>query len=63
MKMLTKMFSNVLKFSLPKTMFEVYTSLITHRDRGAQAKIVSNNFIGVLQMSVKTRGKTCQPKD
>ena len=54
--MLTKMFSNVLIFSLPKTMFKVYTSLITHRDKGAQVEIVSNNFIGVLQMRVKTRG-------
>ena len=54
--MLMKMFSNVLIFSLPKTMFKVYTSLITHRDKGAQVEIVSNNFIGVLQMRVKTRG-------
>ena len=56
--MLAKTFLNVLIFSLPKTMFKVYKSLITHHDRGTQVEIVSNNFIGVLQMRVKTRGKT-----
>lgn len=54
--MLTKMFPNVLIFSLPKTMFKVYTSLITHHDRGAQVEIVSNNFIVVLKLRMKTRG-------
>ena len=54
--MLTKMFSNVLIFSLPKTMSKVYTSLMTHRDRGTQVEIVSNNFIVVLKLRVKTRG-------
>ena len=61
--MLAKTFLNVLIFSLPKTMFKVYKSLITHHDRGTQVEIVSNNFIGVLQMRVKTRGKTCHRKD
>ena len=56
--MLAKTFLNVLIFALPKTMFKVYKSLITHRVRGTQVEIVSNNFIGVLQMRVKTRGKT-----
>ena len=62
-KCLRKRFLIVLIFSLPKTMFKVYKSLITHRDRGTQVEIVSNNFIGVLQMRVKTRGKTCHQKD
>ena len=32
--MLAKTFLNVLIFALPKTMFKVYKSLITHHDRG-----------------------------
>ena len=60
--MLTKTFLNVLIFSLSKTIFKVYKSLITHRDRGTEVEVVSNNFIGVLQMRVKTRGKTCHRK-
>ena len=31
--MLAKTFLNVLIFALPKTMFKVYKSLITHHDR------------------------------
>ena len=52
------MFSNVLIFSLPKTMFKVYTYLMTHRDRGTQVEIVSNNFIVVLKLRVRCHAHT-----
>ena len=52
------MFSNVLIFSLPKTMFKVYTSLMTHRDRGTQVEIFSNNFIVVLKLRVRCHAHT-----